>query len=179
MPPEIATLLSPGEEIVWQGQPRPSVFILRGLPQIAFGLTWPILGACWYYGSGGISYETSAFEGIWRVVPLLSIPFIVAGLSFWFYPIRLGLRAHRTWYVVTNRRIFIAELKKDQPPQLRVFSQEEMAPPQLRHRFDGYDDLILTERAQKNPHLVPRLDSGFFGITDGEAAAQAVRPLVN
>ncbi len=174
-PPELAALLQPGEKILWQGRPRPYVFILRGLPNIAYGVTWSVLGAYWYHGSGGVSEDTSAFEGVWRIVPLLSIPFIIVGFSFWFYPIRLGMRARRTWYFVTNQRVFIAELNGKSSPQLRIFSPEEMAPPQIVKRIDGLSDVILTHRAQNNPHLTPHLDAGFFGLTDGEAAADAIK----
>jgi hypothetical protein len=181
LPTEIADQILTGEEILWQGRPLPYVFILRGLPNIAYGVTWSVLGAYWYQGSGGISEETSAFEGVWRIVPLLSIPFIIVGFSFWLYPIRLGVKARRTWYVVTNRRVFIAELTPGEPskPHLRVFSAEEMAPPQVVKRFDGLYDVILTRRAQVNPHLTPRLDSGFFGLKDGEAVAGAVNTATN
>lgn len=179
LPKEITDRLLTGEEILWQGRPRPYAFILRGLPNIAYGITWSVLGAYWYHGSGGVSYETSAFEGVWRIVPLLSLPFILAGFSFWLYPIRLGLQAGRTWYVVTNRRIFIAELRKSEAPSFRVFTPEEMAAPKIVKRFDGLYDVILTHRAQDNPHLTPRLDSGFFGLEDCEAAAGAVNAATN
>jgi hypothetical protein len=178
MPPELAACLAPGEKITWQGRPRPYVFILRGLPSIVYGMTWSILGAFWYHGSGGIG-KYSAFEGWWKLVPLFSLPFILAGLSFFFYPLRLGARARRTWYVVTNRRVFIAELRRNQSPILRVFSATEMVPPQVMKRFDGLCDVILTLRAREQPHLKPSLDSGFFGLKDGERAAGAINSLIN
>lgn len=174
LPLEIQSSLSPDEKILWQGRPRPYVFMLRGLPQIIYGMTWAILGAIWYHAAS-IAFNM----GWWRVVPLLSFPFILAGLSFFFYPISLGARARRTWYVVTNRRAFISELPKKRPPLFRIFSAEEMAPPQVVKRFDGLYDVILTHRAQKNPHLTPRLDSGFFGLIDGEQAAGAINVSTN
>jgi hypothetical protein len=177
LPPEIAASLFPGEKILWQGRPRPYVFILRGLPNIAYGVTWGVLGSVWYYGSGGISYQTSAFEGYWRLVPLLSIPFILAGFSFWFYPIRLGARARRTWYLVTTQRVLIAEKHRNQPPQLRVFTAEEMTTPQVVKRFDGLHDVILTRRALENPHLKPRLDAGFFGLENGNRPVAAIQAM--
>lgn len=178
MPSEISASLQPGEELLWYGQPRPSVFILRGLPNLAYGVTWSVLGAFWYHGSGGIG-KYSAFEGWWRIVPLLSLPFIFAGFSFFLYPIRLGAQARHTWYVVTNRRVFIAELRKNESPHLRVFSPDEMGRPQLVKRIDRLYDVILTRRAQENPHLKPRLDSGFFGLENGEAVARAINAALN
>jgi len=169
-PPAITALLAPGETILWHGRPRPYVFMVRGLPNLAYGVTWSVLGAFWYEGA-----VLAPFEGWWRIVPYLSFPFIFAGFSFWRYPIRLGAQARRTWYVVTDRRLFIAELHPDQPPHLRVFTAGEMAPPQLVKRFDGLQDLILTRRALDNPHLTPRLDAGFFGLEDASAAEKAIR----
>jgi len=178
LPSGIASILQVEEKILWQGRPRPYVFMLRGMNSVVYGMTWSILGAFWYHGSGGIG-KYSAFEGWWRLVPLLSLPFILAGLSFFFYPIRLGARARRTWYMVTNQRVFIAETRQDKPLELRVFAPAEMGSPQVVRRFDGLYDVILTLRAQENPHLKPRLDSGFFGLADGEAAAGAINTATN
>ena len=174
LPKEIASLLAPNEELLWHGQPRPYVFILRGLPNLAYGITWSVLGAFWYHGA-----MLAPWEGWWKIVPILSLPFIFAGFSFFLYPIRLGSQARRTRYVVTNRRIFIAELRQNESPHLRVFTPEERVPPQLVKRFDGLYDIILTRRAQQNPHLKPRLDSGFFGLENGEDAAGAINSALN
>jgi hypothetical protein len=148
--------------------------MLRGLPNLVYGLTWSVLGAFWYQGA-----IVAGFRGWWQIVPYLSFPFILAGFSFWRYPIRLAAQAGRTWYVVTTQRVFIAELQKNAPPLLRLFSREEIAPPQILKRFDGLYDVILTRRAQDNPHLKPRLDSGFFGLTTGESAAGAINETTN
>ncbi len=178
LPSPITATLEQGEEILWQGQPRPYVFMLRGITSIFYGMTWSILGAFWYHGAGGVG-QYSAFEGWWKIVPLLSLPFIAAGWSFFFYPINLGARARHTWYVVTNRRVFIARLHAKKPPEFRVFTRQEMAPPHLVHRFDGLDEVVLTRRAQDKPYLIPPLESGFFGIQDGAAAAAAINTATN
>ncbi|HEV3272704.1 MAG TPA: hypothetical protein VGZ93_11035 [Candidatus Methylacidiphilales bacterium] len=174
LPKEIAALLAPGEAILWQAQPRPYVFMLRGLPAIFYGITWSVLGAYWYHAA-----MLAPWEGWWKLAPHFSLPFILCGFSFFFYPINLGARARHTWYVVTDRRIFIARLHGKKPPELRVFTREEMGPPQLVKRLDGFDELILTRSAQGKPYLVPRLESGFFGIEDGSAAAAAIGAVMN
>jgi hypothetical protein len=174
VPQPVLSALAPGEHVVWQAQPRPYVFMLRGLTSIFYGATWSILGAFWYHGAGGVG-RYSAFEGWWKLVPLLSLPFIAAGWSFFFYPINLGVRARHTWYIVTDRRIFIARLDWHKPADLRVFTREEMGPPHVIRRFDGLYEVVLTRSAQGKPYLIPRLESGFFGIPDGETAADAIR----
>jgi hypothetical protein len=170
MPPELAPCLEPGEQILWYGRPRPYVFLMRGLPHIAYGITWSVLGAYWFYAAN-IAFHF----GWWRVVPMLSLPFILAGFSFWFLPLRLGPQARRTWYVVTNRRVFIAQLYLGKKTDLRVFTREEMGPPLAVKRFDGLFDLILTRRAQDKPYLPATLDSGFFGLDDAPKAADAIK----
>ncbi len=174
LPAPLTACLEPGEEILWQGQPRPSVFMLRGLTSIFYGLTWSILGAFWYHGA-----MLAPWEGWWKIVPTLSLPFIAAGWSFFLYPINLGARARHTWYLVTNRRVFIARLDRKKPPELRVFTRAEMAPPHVVKRLDGLYEIILTRRAQDKPYLIPTLESGFFGIHDGPAAAAAINATMN
>ena len=173
LPAEVTSLLAPGEEVHWHAQPRPYVFMLRGLPNLAYGITWSVLGAFWYHGSGGIG-KFSAFEGWWRLTPLFSLPFILAGFSFFLYPIRLGARARRTWYVVSDRRILLIELRPKQPPHLRAFSPEDLKALHFFKRFDSLYDLVFSRRAQENPHLKPRLEDGFFGLQDGGLALEAI-----
>jgi hypothetical protein len=178
-PPALAPVLEPGEKLLWAEQPRPYVYIVRGLPAIAYGMTWSILGAFWYHGSGGVG-KYSAFSGWWRLIPVLSLPFIFAGFSFFIYPMRLGAQARRTWYVVTDRRVFIAEIFAHKPPRLRIFSAHELAPPLAVKRFDGLYNLVLTHRAQEGlPHLAPRLEDAFFGLPNTEAANEAVYKVIH
>ena len=150
--------------------------MLRGLPNIAYGVTWAVLGAFWYHGAGGIG-RYSAFQGWWRLEPLLSFPFILAGFSFFFYPIGLGARARRTWYLVTNRRAMIIEQHRNQPSAIRVFRPEDLAVLRLNKRIDGLQDVVLSRRALENPHLKPRLEDGFFGVKDGGGAVEAIGAL--
>ena len=174
LPKDIAAQLAPDEEILWQGRPRPYVFMLRGLTATFYGITWSILGAFWYHGA-----MLAPWEGWWKLVPILCLPFIAAGWSFFFYPIGLGARARRTWYIVTNRRVIIARLHRKKAPDFRVFTREEMAPPHIVKRLDGLYEVILSRTAQEKPYLIPRLESGFFGIMDGESAATAINATMN
>jgi len=170
MPPTITACLAHDEKVLWQAQPHPYVFMLRGLTAIFYGLVWSILGAFWYHGAA-----MAPWEGWWRIVPTLSLPFIAVGWSFFLYPINLGARARHTWYVITNQRIFIARLHGKKPAELRVFTRKEMGPPHLIKRFDGLYEIVLTRSAQGKPYLVPRLEAGFFGISNGEAAVAAIK----
>ena len=169
LPSPITALLEPGEQVLWDERPRPYVFMLRGLPAIFYGLVFSILGAFWYRGA-----SMAPWDGWWIYVPTFSLPFIALGWSFFMYPINLGARARHTWYVVTDHRIFIARLHAQKPPELRVFERKEMASPRVVKRLDGLYEVILTRRAQDKPYIIPALESGFFGIPDGNAAAAAI-----
>ena len=147
--------------------------MLRGLPNIAYGVTWSVLGAFWFRGA-----LMADWQGWWRIVPWLSIPFILAGFSFFFYPMRLGARARSTWYVITDQRVFICTLSKGRPPSVRVFSPQELAAMYLVKRPGRRQDLIFSPGAQENPQLKPRLESGFFGVEDGDEAAARVRTVL-
>jgi hypothetical protein len=173
LPANIAALLAPEEKVLWQAQPRPAAFILRGLPNIAYGVTWAVLGAVWYRGSGGIGKD-SAFEGWWKLAPLFTLPFVLAGLSFFLAPIKLGARARRTWYFVTDRRVFMAETQKEGGAKLREFPREDVEALQFVKKY-GMEAVILSRHAAEYPHLEPRLEEGFFGLGDGVAAMEAIR----
>jgi hypothetical protein len=174
LPPDITAALAPGEKVLWEGRPAPHVFMLRGLTAMFYGCVWSILGAFWYHGA-----SLAPWEGWWNIVPTLSLPFIFCGFSFFLYPINLGARARHTWYVVTDQRIFIARLHHKKPVELRVFTRAEMGPPHLIKRFDGLYEIVLARRAQDKPYLIPRLESGFFGIREGEAAEAAIKSVIN
>jgi hypothetical protein len=73
----------------------------------------------------------------------------------------------------------IVRLHTTRKPELRVFTQKEMGPPHVIKRFDGLYEVVLTRAQQQRPFLVPRLETGFFGITDGPAAAAAVNSATN
>lgn len=173
-PDAIAARLEPDENVLWLGRPAPHVFMLRGSMSAMYGACWAILGSFWYKGSGGVGHNT-VFTGWWSVLPLVTVPFILAGLSFFLYPMRLGARARRTWYAVTDRRAFIVEIRKGRPAQVRLFAPAELGAPELRSRFDGLDDLLLTRRALEHPHLTPRLEDGFFGVRNGAGAVKALQ----
>ena len=166
-----SSLIEPGETVLWSGRPRPYVFMLRGLPNLAYGVTWAVLGAFWFRGANGF------FERWWRLVPLFSIPFILAGLSFFIYPIRLGARARRTWYFITNRRVFIAEVSPENGWKLRLFRPNELDAMHITKRMGNLYDIILSPSALENPHLTPRLEEGFFGIENGGQALEALLQL--
>lgn len=174
--PLIAPLLSPGEKIIWAQQPRPHVFVLRAVHSIFYGLTWVVLGLFWFYGAGGVGRD-SVFDGWWRLTPVFSLPFVFAGLSFFIYPLQLYLRSLRTWYLVTDRRAITVEFPRNKPPVQRVFSRDEIGRVEITPRWDRLQDLILTRRAQDLPHLPASLDAGFFGLTEGEQARQALDQL--
>jgi hypothetical protein len=172
-PSEVSALLAPGEKILWAAQPRPYVFMLRGLPNIAYGVTWSVLGAFWFRGAGGVG-KYSAFEGWWKLTPLFSFPFILAGFSFFLYPIRLGARARRTWYVVTDRRVFLAELSPRRPAKIVEFGPDNLAALRVVPRLGRLCDITLSRRVQENPQLQPPLESGFFGIEEGGKVAEEI-----
>src|SRR5271156_3715214 len=132
LPPEIAACLESGEAVLWEGRPRPYVFMLRGLTSMFYGATWSILGAWWYHGA-----VLAPWEGWWKIVPILSLPFIAAGWRFFLYPITLGKGGPRTWYIVWSLRDLFARWHSGLPVELGVFSRAKMGPPQVIKRFDG------------------------------------------
>jgi len=98
--------LLPGEQILWAGQPDPSVLFGPGdLFLVPFSVLWGGFALFWEAGvlrSGRNGHGVPLFFALWGV------PFVLAGLYFiagrFVYKRRLKLN---TYYAVTNRRVLI------------------------------------------------------------------------
>ncbi len=102
-------ILTPGEDILWQGQPHSTIdwsglvnpMTLMGVFFTGFSLFWIAMAASMTAGSGA-PFPFSVF-------PLFGLPFL--GIGLWMLGGRLvldaWLRGH-TWYTLTSQTAFIA-----------------------------------------------------------------------
>lgn len=100
-------LLDAGEQVLWQGQPRPGLAIrpasterlVMGLALVGFALVWFRV----------TSHDVGGLPGVGWLVPLAALPFLGIGLynlggdALW-----RTVNAGRTWYTLTDRRALIA-----------------------------------------------------------------------
>jgi hypothetical protein len=101
-----ASLIDPGEQLIWQGNPAPARYALRkaaytfpvGIFFFAFSLFW-IYGA---YTSGNKASSQLGFS-FW----MFGIPFVIVGACMVLSPVWYLFRATTTTYALTDRRAII------------------------------------------------------------------------
>ncbi len=108
--------LSPGETLLWAGQPSPGrmarqgiVPMLFGIPFTAFALFWTAAADGFGLLAGGAvrSSGGGAFAAPFLLFPLFGLIFVVAGFGLLLSPLWLYLGAGRTLYAVTSKRVIV------------------------------------------------------------------------
>ncbi|MEQ9334757.1 hypothetical protein [Thalassobaculum sp.] len=170
----LQSLLKTGERVVWTGRPSPAAFAINRWPAAAWGAvgTAGFLAAIWFNWDDPRAGALSA-------VPFLTFCAAVAG---WMAaaPLRNALRANRTYYAVTTRRVLIVH-------RLVGWSATSIRPTDFAQvtRYDLDDDrgsvrLRFSERGSLFGRMIvsAKLSDGMWGIGDFRAAMLAVHRLM-
>ena len=179
-------VLQSGEQIAWQGCASPTAASKLGVGAVLYGLLWMVFGSYWMFYSDGPQGSTVRIELLhmhWRM-PATTVGGAVTmvlslGGGFWLFtrPVRYYLRAARTLYVITDRRVLLVSdwLWR------RVV---RIAPSDIRdcERWDfrrGTGDIRL-RRSGISGYWTPRtvlFGDGLWGIDDVKGAADAIAVL--
>jgi uncharacterized membrane protein YdbT with pleckstrin-like domain len=98
----ISTLLDKNENILWDGRPVKSVFILSKFNPLLFffGIFFSVIGAII-----GATISISADKGIWG---MFLVPHFWIGFAIWLGPLIYAILSYKnTHYSITNKRVFI------------------------------------------------------------------------
>ncbi len=166
---DFASLVEPGETIVWTGSPRPgSVFVLT-LPAGLFGLLFTSLALLWIVSVAhggknnwdhGKVVEPFAPYNV-GIALIAGMWFLPPGLFFLTWPLRAWNKAKKTRYAVTDRRVLIVEPDWIRGVSVRRFRPSELHLMRLDERDDGSGNLIFDDLTRWS-----RIDSpvGFLAI---------------
>jgi hypothetical protein len=105
--PAIEQELSPGERLIWSGQPRLGMRLRASdVLMIPFSILWCGFAIFWEVMASTATAKDGGAIAI--VFPLFGVPFVVIGLYFVFgrFIVDARIRA-RTFYGITNERIII------------------------------------------------------------------------
>ena len=108
--------LSPGETLMWAGQPSPARMARQGIVPMLLGIPWTAFALFWTAAAGGIgllaggairSSGGGAFAAPFLLFPLFGLIFVVIGFGLLLSPLWLYLGAQRTLYAVTDKRVIV------------------------------------------------------------------------
>jgi len=102
--------LTPGETVLWAGQPNPSIlFHKEDTFLIPFSLLWGGFAIFWELGVSGFGpWGHSGKQWIFGM--MWGIPFVVVGQYFiWGRFLVMAWKKRRTYYAVTNRRVIVVQ----------------------------------------------------------------------
>jgi hypothetical protein len=178
--------LDPNEKVLWAGQPSAGRFALRGVPVAVMGVFVTGFAVFWVAMALWI---TSGFDvPLLILFPLFGLIFVFAGLAMIFSPLWLIHKAHRTVYVLTDRRAIIFD--GGFSTRVRSFSPAALGDLERHERSDGSGDLIFAREQHYSPgyyagtaghggHWVPGRTTvktiGFHAIPDVRHVEQLVR----
>jgi hypothetical protein len=155
---DFASLVEPGETILWTGAPRPSsVFVLAlrtglfGLIFTSFTLLWIVSVAHggknnWDHGKAVEPFAPynvgiALIAGMWLLPP---------GLWLLTWPLRAWHKAKKTRYAVTDRRVLIVEPDWIRGVSVRRFRPSELRLMRLDERDDGSGNIIFEDLPRSN-----------------------------
>ncbi|MCC6909721.1 MAG: PH domain-containing protein [Phycisphaerales bacterium] len=170
----VSAELSDGEQVLWQAQPIPGLYIRRSWPAVLFAIPWTAFAVFWMFGAAGFKMPT--FSSGADLFPLFGIPFVLIGCGMFCSPLVLRRKARRTVYVLTDRRAIIITglLSLD----VQSFPPDQLGQIRRRQRRDGSGDLIFrTEIDYDSDGDRTRRYIGFLAIPDVKSVEHSVRDL--
>jgi hypothetical protein len=185
---KINSELQPGESIRWVEQPIPRFFTTASttyflfgifwLTCIFFGVPWTNFAPFWRWGPSG--FESSKLrEGLepHDLLPLASIPFVLAGFVTLLNPLWVWQKARSRVYLVTDKRAIVIQggwsttISSYLPDQLQDMSRRE--------RANGTGDVIFGIRKwQDRDGDINTEELGFLAIRNPREVEHILRQLV-
>jgi hypothetical protein len=145
--------LTPGEKLVWLGQPRPSLYARASIFLVIFGVFWltivsGIFGAIFIGGGMAAAWAggQQGLAGLFALIPAcFSIPFWAVGIGMVTSPVWMRRYARRVCYAITDRRALIWEPRLFGSIQVYSFAGAGLGAMSRVERRDGSGDLIFQE----------------------------------
>ncbi|OPY28920.1 MAG: hypothetical protein A4E28_01192 [Methanocella sp. PtaU1.Bin125] len=112
----IDDILSPGEKVLWSGQPSRKLLVFRreDLFMLPFALFWTGFSLFWELGALSAVSGPDGLNPVALCFPLFGVPFVAIGLYMLFGRFVVEFLARRrTWYALTDRRVVVLTALRD------------------------------------------------------------------
>lgn len=184
---QVSSELGADETLLWAGQPDRGRMARLGTCPALFGIPFTLFALFWIAAATGIGSLVGGAArasgapgpfGFFGFFGLFGVPFVLVGLGLMLSPLWLTLKATRTAYAVTNRRVILFEGSLWRGTTVRTVAAGQLADRSRTQNPDGSGDLIF------NRLTTVRYDSdgdrstrrvGFYGIPDVHGVDDLIR----
>lgn len=161
-------VLERGEKIVWKGRPTPAASVQMGWMELLVGL---------FFFGFSVFWTVSAFAtgGIFWV---FGIPFLAVGGWMITKPFRTKVRAKKSYYAITDRRVLI--IKRDNGYSVDSIYAYEFSQYARKDRANGTGDIRFRQsfgKTRKGEYLQTKFSDGLWGVEDVRGADLALSKL--
>ncbi len=163
--------LSPGETLLWAGQPSPGRMARQGIVPMLFGIPFTAFALFWTAMAGGIGLlfggavrsagSNGAFAAPFLLFPLFGLLFVFVGFGLLLSPLWLYLGAGRTLYAVTSKRVIVWNGRVFGGVTVRSLSPVQLGDRVRTEAGSGSGDLIFPRAATVSTYQDTDNSDGF------------------
>ncbi|MBK17566.1 MAG: hypothetical protein CMM52_01825 [Rhodospirillaceae bacterium] len=161
------SVLAEGEEIQWTGRPAAGAAVAKGISNFLFGI---------FFFGFAVFWTVGASQG--GLFALFGIPFMAVGAWMISAPVRTYIKANKSYYAVTNKRVIILTVG-------RSYTCVSIAPNEISdyERTDKPNGTGNTRLRKTIIHgrngIQTSIDftDGLWGVSDTKGAADAITAL--
>jgi hypothetical protein len=171
-----ASLIDPGERLIWSGKPSPARFAMRKATHyFLFGIFFFGFSVFWIHGAyvaGSRATDRLGFQ-FW----MFGIPFVVVGACMVLSPAWYFLRAMNTTYALTDRR---AIMDSSSPfPSRTSVPLNQIPLVDVRSSAEGPGHVLFQEPPASRYYGGTLQRDGFIAIADAGRVGQMLRSAID
>jgi hypothetical protein len=177
--------VGPNETVLWAGKPDPKRMALRSWPLTCFAIPWTAFAIFWVVAASGMIFGGSSpsnAPGIFALFPLFGLPFVLIGFGMLLAPLWANLRAKKTVYAATERRLLI--ITEGRTRNVQSFDASDIKDVERRERPDGSGDIVFARRTSYSRDSdghgrQSTTEIGFFGVPNVRDVERWVRQVAD
>jgi len=173
--------LLPGEEMLWDGQPKLNGRFRANSAGISvFGIIWLSFSLFWTIGAFAATRASGALGIISLLFPLFGLPFITIGVFMVFFaPAKQRTKNQSTYYYVTDKRIII-NISTQKSPSFSSIFYGDIQGAQIIQNRDNTGNIVFTpmifggQSYSGNTSAVPSVGNCFYRIESAHDVHQLI-----
>ena len=179
------SVLQPREKLVWKGRPNPKKAASVGLGLFFFGIFFFGFAIFWTAGASAAAWAVTSAEGhafplFAGFFPLFGLPFLAVGAWMVSGPVRNYLRAARSYYAITDKRVLIITAGRNY--KVNAVFADQINDYERADKGDGSGSIRLKKtiiNSGRGTRSSVGFADGLWGIADVKGAADAIIALQN